>query len=193
MSETIRDKIEKAKEAARTEADRVKDEIERKLDSYVRTFRWVIGLFVPACGVGLLALANFYISNRVEASIQPQIDSLAIIRNNIKPIWHEADLASGWVNFDNGNLVEYSGAGYLKYSDGEVYLNGLIKGGINNMPAFILPDGCRPKKRLVFATVCSDDLPCRVDVLSNGQVIVYAKKNNWVSLDNIRFSIISGK
>ena len=104
-----------------------------------------------------------------------------------------------WSSFGTmqNNWIDYSTTyypnGYRKTKDGLVLLRGLLKrssgiivGGevIGNLPV-----GYRPSEQLLFQT-SSNDAPARVDVLTNGNVIVVQGPGVnpvWLSLDSIRF------
>ena len=91
---------------------------------------------------------------------------------------------NSWSNYGG----DYDTAGYYKDKD-RVYLQGLIKGGTVGTSAFTLPSGYRPKKRKIF-TVNSNNSFGRVDILTNGNVIIDSMcSNGYVSLENISFRI----
>ena len=66
-------------------------------------------------------------------------------------------------------------------------MSGLIK-GTNFSTICVLPEDCRPKKRLIF-TVNHHESIMRFDICLNGNVIYQAGTNkyNWISLDGIHF------
>lgn len=100
--------------------------------------------------------------------------------------WQAPKLASGWVNFDSG----YNPAGYFKDSLGIVHLRGLIKNGALSKPVFTLPEGYRPFRRELQATVSNNGrayLVGRVDILQDGEVLVVAGHSKWLSLDGLTF------
>jgi hypothetical protein len=66
--------------------------------------------------------------------------------------WHEVDspgepvFKNGWTN--TGPATDVTAA-FFKDPYGVVHLKGLIFGGTNGMPIFVLPDGYRPSKNVV--------------------------------------------
>ena len=94
-------------------------------------------------------------------------------------------LLNSWVNFDGGYLQ----AGYFKDGSGRIYLQGLIKSGTVGSAAFNLPVGYRPTNQLLFCSVSYHPAnPARVDIASNGNVIIQIPTDNrYVSLDGINF------
>ena len=69
-----------------------------------------------------------------------------------------------------------------------MHLRGLIKGGIVsfNSPVFTLPADYRPAAQELFSTLANSQA-ARVDVKSNGQVVVVLGTNQWVNLDGLSF------
>lgn len=100
--------------------------------------------------------------------------------------WSTFTLGAGWVDFDN---TFFTGAGYAKGSDGIVRMKGLIKNGATANGTVIgnLPAGFRPSARVLTEQDCNPNVECRVDVLANGNVEVYAANSGWTSLDNVTF------
>lgn len=96
-----------------------------------------------------------------------------------------ADLLNGWGNYGGAFPIAQA----TKTRDGLVLLNGLINRAAGaNAPAFILPQGWRPKKNLIFSGVAADNF-ARVDVGRDGVVIpVLGSAANWMSLDGIIFA-----
>lgn len=91
---------------------------------------------------------------------------------------------NGWVNYGG----EYSTNSYTKTSSDVVFLKGVVRDG-NTTPGtvlFTLPEGYRPTHRLIFQTDTAGPAPSRVDVNTNGDVIVM-RAGSYVVLDGIRF------
>lgn len=93
---------------------------------------------------------------------------------------------NGWVAYDP---TFFTGPGYAKGSDGIVRLKGLIGSGntANGTVVTNLPAGYRPSARVLTEAVCNPNVECRVDVLANGNVELYAANSGWTSLDNVTF------
>lgn len=100
--------------------------------------------------------------------------------------WTTLPLTAGWQVFDT---TGHSTNQYRKGSDGIVTVKGLIKNG-NTTPGTViatLPAGFRPKERLCIVGVAGS-AHSRIDILSNGQIIIGGYANSgWTSLDNISF------
>jgi len=94
-------------------------------------------------------------------------------------------LQNSWVTY--GGV--YTSIQYMKTSDDVVNLKGMVKNGTTTANTVILnlPEGMRPKERILHYTVCGGNDPCRVDVLPNGNIITGAGVNTWISLDNLSF------
>jgi len=95
--------------------------------------------------------------------------------------WHTPTFQNGWVNFGG----PYNSAGYFKDSLGIVHLRGLVKSGSDTI--FTLPTGYRPPKRELQAVQTNPNTIGRIDILADGQVLMYAGSNSWISLDGITF------
>lgn len=93
-------------------------------------------------------------------------------------------LSNGWVRYS----TTYNPPGYIKGSDGMVSLRGLIKSGTNanGETIFTLPAGYRPAKTSIFVANRARSYG-RIDVLSDGKVIVRYASPTWTSLDGINF------
>lgn len=105
--------------------------------------------------------------------------------------WQNAALVNLWANYEAG----YNTTQYFKDSLGIVHLRGLIKGGIVSVNyndaglAFTLPVGYRPPYRQLHSVCTHPNAIGRVDITSDGRVIVLAGNNLWVSLDGIYFRV----
>lgn len=98
--------------------------------------------------------------------------------------WVEPVLMNSWTHFGG----TYPRVGLTKRSDKLVALRGLMTGGaLGSMGAFILPEGYRPKRRIVVAAVSAATLG-RLDILPSGRVTpMTGVANSWYSLDGIMF------
>jgi hypothetical protein len=104
--------------------------------------------------------------------------------------WQTPTFQNGWVNYDN----VYNSAGYFKDSLGIVHLRGLVRNGTSNTTIFILPAGYRPSNRELLtvqtyttATGTANNTTGRVDILTDGQVLIVFGSNGWLSLDGLTF------
>ena len=95
--------------------------------------------------------------------------------------WKAPKFENGWVNYSS----TYNAAGYFKDSLGIVHLRGLVKSGRDVI--FTLPEGYIPTKRELQAVQTNNNTIGRVDILTNGQVLVVKGDPGWVSLDGITF------
>lgn len=102
--------------------------------------------------------------------------------------WTAVTFQNSWANYGGG----YRGVGYRKVGD-MVQVGGLMKDGTVGAAAFTLPVGFRPPAALIFRQECNLYVGCRVDVNSDGSVVVVGYDtggtNNYVSLSGISFSI----
>ena len=95
--------------------------------------------------------------------------------------------ASGFIPGWKRYHASWGNAGYFKDSLGIVHLRGLMAGGVLNRAAFTLPAGYRPTTTNLFACQTHPNAIGRVDVLTNGQVIVRQGNPLWVSLYGLSF------
>ena len=112
----------------------------------------------------------------LESRIQAQIDG---------GDWIDAKLANDWANFSD----TYNTAQYRKDASNLVHLRGLLKGGATNA-AFILDPGYHPLRREIHSATVSG-MPRkgsgRVDITTEGVVMIHTTGDAWVSLDGISF------
>lgn len=95
--------------------------------------------------------------------------------------WKTPNLQNGW-EFYGG---EYNKLGYFKDSFGIVHLKGLVRKGSGII--FTLPDGYRPVGRELHAVCTNPNALGRIDIRSNGNVMVVAGSEGWISLDGLTF------
>lgn len=110
--------------------------------------------------------------------------------------WHAvtaADFRNGWTNFGSG----FAPAAYTMTDDGFVHLRGLIKGGTSGSTAvaFTLPSNppnkvYRPAAgtELFGVATAPDGTAGRIDIQTNGNVIMAKVSSTWVSLNGISFA-----
>lgn len=96
-------------------------------------------------------------------------------------------LLNSWVAFG----APYPGPGYHR-RQGVVQLNGVVKSGVvgTGTPIFNLPANYRPSNTRIFPTV-SNDVFGVVQVAANGDVSCKAGSNVYVSLEGVRFRVLS--
>lgn len=117
--------------------------------------------------------------------------------------WKSVTFANSWTNHSNG----YNQAGYFKDSMGIVHLRGLIKSGAIGEAAFTLPEGYRPQHRELHVAATEPEKSSivtnplsqitkriavtatfgRIDIDTNGNVLIWDGNNLWISLDGITF------
>lgn len=110
-------------------------------------------------------------------------------------IWYDtgATPAGTWINATYQNSwttygQEYGPARYMKDANNTVYISGLVRGGVNGNTIFTLPTGYRPLYREIFTQSCSPNAYCRVDVLTNGNIIPQnGNTTDWVSIAGISY------
>lgn len=131
---------------------------------------WINGNKCHGYGNISLSGINFYVGDEVEENT-----------------FHHF-LKNDWVPYGG----DYETPKYIKTNNNIVVVSGMAKDGGWGLIAH-LPEGVRPKKRLVF-NVNNNNSSCRVDVLPDGRIMwVNGGKNyGWVSLSGIIFSIDSG-
>ena len=105
-------------------------------------------------------------------------------------------LLSGWTNW--GNSATWAHAEY-SCANGFVSVSGLVKRSSSwssSTNIAQLPQGCRPKYRLIFAVLIDGAAQVRVDVHTNGKIEIKpdagGAASGWLSLSNIGFSIDEG-
>lgn len=103
--------------------------------------------------------------------------------------WQGFSYQNGWTAYGSGGTY---GAvnGYFKDALGFIHLRGLISSGTVTVGTTMLnlPTGCRPPDRMLFL-VLSNDVPIRIDIDTNGNVIQMSgsASNLWISLSGISF------
>ncbi len=95
--------------------------------------------------------------------------------------WIAPTLENNWLNWGTPD----SPAGYFKDSLGIVHLRGVVKNG-RQPTIFTLPDTYRPAYKECHAVLASAVLG-RVDIQTDGKVVVVTGNYSWISLDGITF------
>jgi hypothetical protein len=111
------------------------------------------------------------------------IDGSMQVGSITQQAWTAPPLLNGWVNYGSG----YNDAGYFKDSFDIVHLRGLVKSGQAQKAIFSLPNGYRPARRELHAACTNPDAIGRIDILTNGDIIMQDGNNGWISLDGITF------
>jgi hypothetical protein len=139
----------------------------------------------------LLEKANSALSNIDSAKTRSDI-LLRTMSNSYQQMfeedWKDVRFQNNWTNYGES----YNPAGYVKDEIGRVHLRGLVKGGAVNKAVFELPETYRPKFREIFIAK-SGGAMTRVDIDTNGNVLILENYNVWVSLDGINFSSLATK
>ena len=101
------------------------------------------------------------------------------------PYRSDCELQNGWTNYGS----PYGPATFTKTSSDIVMMHGLIRYGtaVQNETICVLPEGFRPDKRLIFQTQISGATTSRIDVDTDGTVILIYGNTSWMSLDQISF------
>jgi hypothetical protein len=119
------------------------------------------------------------VNGNVKVNGNLQANSISIPQEN----WIPPPLLNSWANYAN----TFNTAGYFKDSFGIVHLKGLVRSGPANQPIFTLPNGYRPAQRELHAVSTNPNTIGRIDILTNGDVIMISGNNEWISLDGITF------
>ena len=96
--------------------------------------------------------------------------------------WTTASLVNGWQHYPG-----WGPAGFMKDSLGFVHLRGLLHLGTMGQVAFTLPVGYRPEIHYLHCLTTGIELTGRINVFSDGTVVMAAGNNGWMSLDGIVF------
>lgn len=100
--------------------------------------------------------------------------------------WNTATLLNSWTNLGS----PFSAASYA-VENGRVWLRGVVTGGVvsGTLPIFTLPSGYRPEGQCILAATSGtpDGTAARVDVQTNGDVMLRAGATGYVSLDGLSF------
>ena len=121
--------------------------------------------------VNLLKTQNEELKKEINLLKENQIEELKI--NLIQGF----NLGEGYHQFKvfklKNNLIKFSGVISCTYD--------------YKKPIFQLPENCRPKEILVFATMKDSNTLARVDIKPDGNVCVDSTGSGWLSLDGISF------
>jgi len=98
--------------------------------------------------------------------------------------WSPLPLKAGWIRYS----TTFSDPQYTKGSDGIVTLKGLVKSGTATQGTVIatLPAGYRPAQSKIYPVTQNWNLG-RVDIKSNGDIVLQIGSSSWTSLDGINF------
>ena len=128
--------------------------------------------------------------------LAPGTESIAIdmLTSNITlegTIVNEATIAPTLLNSFVNYGADFAPAGYYKDKENRVHLRGLVNraGDPDNLVIFNLPAGYRPVSGRLIITTMNNNILCRVDILTNGDVLVGAGDAGWINLTGISFRI----
>jgi len=92
--------------------------------------------------------------------------------------WTTPTLVNGWVVYAAGYEARYR-----KLINGMVTVEGLVKNGTSGLVT-TLPAGYRPGKKLLWASITDANIFCRLDVATNGQMVLSGyTANSWASIN----------
>lgn len=100
----------------------------------------------------------------------------------VLPAISSPTLINNWENYG----TPYRNAGFYKFL-GIIYLTGMVKIG-TDYDIFILPEGYRPDRRLVFQANSSLG-GAKIEIFINGNVVSQNFGLSYISLDGINFRI----
>lgn len=106
------------------------------------------------------------------------------------PLWEPLILQNGWVTYDS----TYSTPAYTKTRAGIIVLKGMIKkagtaAAVSAETAATLPAGYRPEGgRIMFGATINSNAAGRIDVATDGSVVVNNGNTGWTSLETVRFA-----
>lgn len=100
--------------------------------------------------------------------------------NSTKPIFEAATFTNSWVNYG----TPHRDATYGMDAAGAAVVQGVIKSGTLNTPAFTLPSELRPSSRMAFPAVSNGAIG-RVNLHSDGTVVPEIGSNALYALDGI--------
>ena len=123
--------------------------------------------------------------NTTSGQVKAVVGGSIAVLTTVPVPWTAPTLLNSWVNFDP---VNFTPAGYMRDSAGNVRLRGLIKNGVSTAGTtlFVLPAGFRPSRVSIFA-VSSNDAFGEVRVDASGNVNINVGSSSWIALDNISF------
>jgi hypothetical protein len=101
------------------------------------------------------------------------------------------DFEANWANYTT--ISAHNTAAFFKDPFGMVHIKGLVTHTVGGAATsvFYLPEGYRPVKRGIFATIGTGDTLCRVDVLANGGVyLVAGDASSYLAIDVISFRVV---
>ena len=137
---------------------------------------------------GTATLGGIYITNSgiqymLGGNTELHLDGALWDTANAAIPWQNANLVNSWSNF---NVASYPAVSFYKRPDGMVCIRGFANLGTLGSTAFILPEGYRPKHRIMLTTVSNLALG-RLDIMPNGNVIPISGAG-WFSFEGIMFA-----
>lgn len=99
--------------------------------------------------------------------------------------WIEPAYLNGWSTYN----TDYAPARYRKLANGQVEVQGLVKGGTigATTPVFFLPVGYRPNRRHLTVQMSNSAIG-RVDFFQDGGVAVMQGNNAWATINHTFFA-----
>lgn len=131
---------------------------------------------------------QFGLDNAGDAAADCYYDALyarkmVLKRDMYSEAWSAPSFLNGWVNYG----APYQTASYMKDVAGYVHLRGLIRSGIINLPAFLLPVGYRPAASEIFVGLDGTPVGIRINVGSDGNVVIVNGNTAFISISGITF------
>jgi hypothetical protein len=116
---------------------------------------------------------------------QTRSTTAAAVADLRKGTWQVPTLNAPWTNYGDA----FATAAYRKDAS-RVQLRGLVKAGAGGTIVLVLPTGFRPSAQHVCTTASDSTGPTRIDVKTNGEVLLSQPGGgdvSWLSLDAITF------
>lgn len=108
----------------------------------------------------------------------------AVKQGDMAESWQTPQLLNGWLRYDE--TVEQPG--FYRDAASRVFLRGVVKSGTVATTIFTLPSGYRPGKAQMFAVITSTGVG-RMDVKSDGTVVLVSGGNGYANLDGLSFRV----
>jgi len=119
-----------------------------------------------------------------EINAENTLDRITTLEEQINTKnWTDSEFLNSWRNYRTN---QYNPCGYRKDQLGKIHLRGLVARGEKRVPIFNLPVGYRPNFRHIFSGR-TENKNVRIDILINGDVVVFSEYSKWLSLDGINF------
>lgn len=148
---------------------------------------WVNGTPTSSRSATVTGTHGQMLTVRVTALAGSKQSAPAQVTHSI-PVFSPLELENEWVPYGGS----FATPGFTRTTDDVVQLTGLIKDGATEAGTLVgvLPPGYRPSHPQVFAAVANSHTPARVDVYTDGRVVINGSPSMaspWISLSGIRF------